>query len=74
MTNERYIEITKADRTRLEEQRAALLKNGSRMRSRWGYQVQFVDTTNGWLSELDRRIGELTRIIAIVRTQGLAAV
>jgi hypothetical protein len=74
MTQERYLEIQKARLVGLQEQRAALLKTGSRMESRRGYQVRFTDTTKWWLAELDRRIAEMVSIIGIVRKRDLAAV
>jgi hypothetical protein len=74
VTHERYIEIKNAELDQLQGQRAALLKNGSRIQSRWGYQVAFTDKTNWWLAELDRRIAELLRIVEIVRLHGLGAV
>jgi hypothetical protein len=69
MTSERYIAIKEAEITRLREMRDAMVKNGSRMRARWGYSVAFVDVTKSWSAELDRRISELARLITFVRTQ-----
>jgi hypothetical protein len=63
MTPERYIAIKEAEITRLREMRTAMLKNGSRMEMRWGTRGPFVDMTKGWISELDRRIAELTLLI-----------
>ena len=74
MTKERYIAIKKAEIVRLREMRAAMLKNGSRMESRWGYQVAFTDITKGWLAELDRRISELVRLVGVIRNYGFGAV
>ena len=67
MTRQRYITIKEAEITRLREMRAAMTRNGSRMRMRWGQRMPFVDVTNGWIAELDRRIVELARLTALVR-------
>jgi hypothetical protein len=73
MTRERYIAIKEAEINRLREMRAAMLKNGSRMRMRWGHSVPFVDMTKGWIAELDHRIAELARLVALVRKQSFSA-
>lgn len=73
MTPERYIAIKEAEITKLREMRAAMVKNGSRMRARWGYSAPFVDVTQNWIAELDRRIAELFRLIVLVRDQGFSA-
>lgn len=46
---------------RLHGMKSVITQRGMRMRSRWGREP-FVDTTDSWLAELDRRIVELETI------------
>jgi hypothetical protein len=63
MKPEAYVAALGRRRSQLEASRAVIIERGLGMRSRWG-STQFVDTTSGWLAELDRRIGELSAIMA----------
>jgi len=62
MKFEAYVAALRRRRSQLEADRALITERGARTRSRWG-STPFVDTTRGWLAELDRRIGELWAII-----------
>jgi hypothetical protein len=63
MKPETYVAALGRRKSQLEANRAVIIERGIRMRSRWG-SLPFVDTTSDWLIELDRRIGELSAIMA----------
>jgi hypothetical protein len=54
-----YIETVRRRRDRLSADRTFIVDSGMQLRSNWGSY-----TTKGWLSELNRRIAELSAIIA----------
>ena len=71
MTLERLIAHYDTEIVRLQAMRAALTKSGSAMRSRWGTSGPFTDNTRWWLAEIERRIVDLTKLNAVIRSGGL---
>lgn len=56
-----YIDGLRGEAGDIRFQKSQLVKNGSRSWSRWGSEP-FVETTDRWRNELDRRAAELDRI------------